>query len=218
MAKTADLCGGEEPGSCKKTAASKIFDTARELFYRRGVRAVGVDEIVCEAGVTKPSLYRAFKSKDDLVVACLIESQREGREEIAAAIASGGEDPRARLDALLRHYADKLMRPDFRGCPMSNVAVELTEAGHPGRAVVEECKGDMRGTFVGLARALRVSDPDGLADGLVLIIEGAVSTHHVFGSQGPAHAMLATCEALIAAHQKKRTVAKVERVAGIEPA
>jgi AcrR family transcriptional regulator len=204
MAKIAGDCVGASVDSLKKTAASKIFDTACDLFYRRGVRAVGVDEIVCEAGVTKPSLYRAFKSKDDLIAACLRESGREGREAVQAALAAAGSAPRARMDALLRHYADKLNSPDFRGCLMSNVAVELAEVGHPGRAVVEECKSEMRSTFLGLARELEADDPTALADGLVLVIEGAIATHHVFGRQGPAHAMLATCDALIAAATSTR--------------
>jgi len=187
----------------KKTAANKIFDTARELFYRRGIRAVGVDEIVCEAGVTKPSLYRAFKSKDDLVAACLRESAREGQAAIQAAIAAAGPDPRKQLAALLKHYSDKLHCPEFRGCLMSNVAVELAEPGHPGRAVVEDCKTEMRATLVALAKDIEAADPEGLADGLVLIIEGAIATHHVFGSQGPAHSMIATCEVIIDAHLGK---------------
>lgn len=192
-------CGAE---TIKKTAANKIFDTARELFYRRGIRAVGVDEIVCEAGVTKPSLYRAFKSKDDLVAACLRESAREGYEAIEAVLAAAGPDPRKRLTALLKHYSDKLSCPDFRGCPMSNVAIELPEPGHPGRAVVEDCKTEMLATLVQLAKDLPVSNPEGLADGLLLVIEGAIATHHVFGSQGPAHSMIATSEAIIESYLK----------------
>jgi AcrR family transcriptional regulator len=209
MAKDTDKCGEKDAETTRKTAASKIFDTARDLFYRRGVRAVGVDEIVCEAGVTKPSLYRAFKSKDDLVAACLRESGREGREALHAVLASAGCDPRARLDAVVRHYSDKLNKPDFRGCPMSNVAVELPEPSHPGREVVMECKSDMRALLAQLARDLPVSDPERLADGLILVIEGAIATHHIFGSQGPAHAMLTTCNALIESSLKwKRGVAR----------
>ena len=59
--KTAN-CGETACGDARKSAGQRVFETARELFYRRGVRAVGVDEIVCQAGVTKPSLYRAFAS------------------------------------------------------------------------------------------------------------------------------------------------------------
>ncbi|MET0370810.1 MAG: TetR/AcrR family transcriptional regulator [Sphingobium sp.] len=191
-----------EPTVERKTAASKIFDTARDLFYRRGIRAVGVDEIVCEAGVTKPSLYRAFKSKDDLVAACLRESAREGREMIEAVIDAAGCDPRDRLRAVVAYFAEKIGRPDFRGCPMSNVAVELPEPGHPGREVIEQCKTDMRGRMVGLARELRVDDPEALADGLLLVIEGAFATYHIFGSQGPSQFLRRTCDSLIDTHMK----------------
>ena len=204
MARNYGFCADHESETVKKTAASKIFDTARDLFYRRGVRAVGVDEIVCQAGVTKPSLYRAFKSKDDLVAACLKESAREGSEAIHAAIAAAGPDPRERLRAVIRHYADKIGSPDFRGCPMTNVAVELPEPGHPGRAVVEDCKTALRGLTVDLARDLRVTDPEALADGLMLVIEGAIATHHIFGSQGPAQSLTVTCDALIQSHLERR--------------
>lgn len=200
MTKNPGESAGVEVENSRKTAASKIFDTASELFYRRGVRDVGVDEIVSEAGVTKPSLYRAFKSKDDLVAACLRESGREGREAMEAALAAAGDDPRARMKAFLQVYSDKLTQPDFRGCPMSNVAIELPEPGHPAREVLEQCKSDTRALAVCLARDLGVAHPEVLADGIILIIEGAIASHHVFGSQGPAHAMLATCDALIEAH------------------
>lgn len=190
-------CGN---GGQRKTAASKIFDTAKDLFYRRGIRAVGVDEIVCEAGVTKPSLYRAYKSKDDLVAACLRESVDEGRAAILAAVDAAGPCPRDRLLALIRYHEAKMHSPDFRGCPVSNVAVEMPEPGHPGRAIVEDCKADFRALLSDLTRDLGVRDPATLADGLMLVIEGAMSTHHVFGSQGPALSLMATCEALMNAH------------------
>jgi AcrR family transcriptional regulator len=189
-----------EPGNEKKTAASKIFDTARELFYRRGIRAVGVDEIVCEAGVTKPSLYRAYKSKDDLVTACLQDSVKEGRAAIDAAIDAAGSCPRERLRALVAHYDQKMRCPEFRGCLVSNVAVELFEQGHPGRVVVEDCKADFRAILGDLTRDLAIRDPAVLADGLMLVIEGAMSTHHVFGSQGPAASLITVCDALIDCH------------------
>lgn len=188
-----DICG-------KKTAAQRIFETARELFYKRGIRAVGVDEIVCQAGVTKPSLYRAFASKDDLVAACLQESAREGRARLEALLEAAPLDPRLRLRLILNHYSDVIACPEFRGCPMSNTAVEFPEPGHPGRVVAETCKTELRALLIELTRQLEVSDPEGLADGLVLIIEGAMASHHIYGSQGPSAAMVATAEALIDRH------------------
>mgnify|MGYP003574938527 CR=1 FL=1 len=187
-------------GEGRKSAGQRIFETARELFYRRGVRAVGVDEIVCQAGVTKPSLYRAFASKDDLVAACLKESGREARATLEALLDEAPPEPRQRLRLVLNHYAEKIACPEFRGCPMSNTAVEFPEPGHPGREIVESCKTELRALLAGLTRDLEVRDPEALADGLVLIIEGAMASHHIYGSQGPSAAMVATGEALIDRH------------------
>ncbi|SDD30067.1 transcriptional regulator, TetR family [Sphingomonas sp. YR710] len=193
-------CEAEASGP-RKTAAERVFETARDLFYHRGIRAVGVDEIVSQAGVTKPSLYRAFASKDDLVAACLEQSGREGRAELDALVAVAPDDPGEQLRVIVRYFAEKMAKPDFRGCPMSNTAVEFPEPGHPGRIVLEACKTELRARLGELARKLDVGEPEGLADGLVLIIEGAMASHHIFGSQGPSAAMLVTADALINAYK-----------------
>ena len=191
----ADAC--VEP---RKNAATRIFETACELFYQRGIRAVGVDEIVCQAGVTKPSLYRSFQSKDDLVAKCLESFAAEGEAALEARLEAAGPEPRAQLRALIGFYADEMAQPGFRGCPMSNAAVEFPEEGHPGRLVAEACKSRLRERVVGLTRQVASDDPDALADGLILLIEGAYAAHHVFGSQGPANAFVLASERLIAAH------------------
>lgn len=187
-------------GMAKKTAASRIFDTARDLFYRRGIRAVGVDEIVCGAGVTKPSLYRAYRSKDELVAACLREDAAAGLAGITAALEAAGPTPYDRLWAVVQHKVEKMRGADFRGCLISNVAVELPEPDHPGRLVVESCKSEFRALLCGLSRDLGIAKPEKLADGLILAIEGAMATHHLYGSHGPAQALEDTCAALIASH------------------
>lgn len=201
--KKAVCCDGDVPG-LKKTAATRVFEAARDLFYHRGIRAVGVDEIVCKAGVTKPSLYRAFASKDDLIAACLEESGRESRAALALVLEQDGVDPRDRLRAMVRHFARKIASPDFRGCPMSNTAVEIPEPGHPGRTVLEHCKADLRAMIASVTRQLDIEDPEELGDGLILIIEGGMATHHIFGSQGPCTTMVAAGDALIDAYLAKR--------------
>lgn len=180
-----------------KGAAQRIFDAARDLFYQRGVRAVGVDDIVCQAGATKPSLYRSFASKDDLVVACLEEVTRDGIEKMNAVIAEAGDNPRDQLRALIAHKAAGMADPGFRGCVISNCAVEFPEPSHQGRRVIEECKIQFREKFVELTRAMKAREPEALADGLILLIEGAYSSCHIFGSQGPAQSLVRTADALI---------------------
>ena len=191
-----------EPGcdGVKKNAATRIFETARQLFYERGIRAVGVDEIVCTAGVTKPSLYRSFASKDDLVAACLESYAEQGKEALCERMDAAGDDARAQLSALVAHYAEKMSMPGFRGCPMSNTAVEFPEEGNAGRAIAETCKSEMREMVVDITRRLEIEDPEALADGIVLLIEGAYSTHHLFGSQGPSQNLVQSAERLIEAY------------------
>jgi len=200
--KKADCCDGDATG-LKKTAATRVFEAARDLFYHRGIRAVGVDEIVCKAGVTKPSLYRAFASKDVLIAACLTESGRESRVALESVLDGAGDCPRDKLRAMVRHFAAKVAAPDFRGCAMSNTAVEIPEPGHPGRTVLENCKADMRAMIADVTRKLDIDAPDELADGLMLVIEGGMATHHIFGSQGPCATMVAASDALIDAYTSR---------------
>lgn len=188
------------PEGRRKGAALRILETARKLFYQRGVRAVGVDEIVCQAGATKPSLYRSFASKDDLVAACLDEIAEEARTELDARIAAAGDDPLVQLRALVGYCADRMAEPGFRGSPMSNTAVEFPQLDHPARIVVMTSKLEMRERVLTMTRRLTINDPDGLADGIILVIEGAFSTHHVFGLEGPASALVRSVDRLIGAY------------------
>lgn len=200
--KTRNTC--TDTGTCGdrslKGAGQRIVDTACELFYKRGVRAVGVDEIVTQAGVTKPSLYRSFGSKDELVTACLEKYAEDSWQDIDAALAAAGDDPRSQLRAYVAHYAEQMTIPGFRGCPMSNLAVEFPETDQAGRVLAEKCKVELRERLALLSRAMPVREPEALADGILLLIEGAYSTYHIFGSQGPAQCLVRAADALIESH------------------
>jgi AcrR family transcriptional regulator len=195
------LCeASDEP---RKKAATRIFETACDLFYQRGIRAVGVDEIVCQAGVTKPSLYRSFESKDALVAACLESFAADALAELEARIAAAGPAPLDQLRALIAHAAEELAEPDFRGCLMSNAAVEFRDGGHPGYQVIETCKQKVRERLGEITRDYTPDEPDALADGLILLIEGAYFGLLVFGSKGAAKAVIGSGERLIQAHAPK---------------
>src|SRR3546814_1385363 len=89
-------------------AVDRIRATARDLFYREGIRAVGVDEIVTRAGVTKPSLYRSFPSKDELAAAYLRDYEQEFWQHFYAAMDKAtGDDPRSRLLAYFERLAKR---------------------------------------------------------------------------------------------------------------
>jgi AcrR family transcriptional regulator len=184
----------------RRSAADKLCDVAGDLFYKRGIRAVGVEEIVTETGVTKPTLYRNYASKDDLVSACLLKSVEQTQAGLDAIETRFADDPAGALRAIIAFFADVVAEPDYRGCALMNAAVEFPEPGHPVRDVSERFKAGLRGRLAGHTRRLDTRDPDALADGLTLLIEGASTSRHTSGSQGPSAALAKAAEALIGAY------------------
>jgi AcrR family transcriptional regulator len=178
-------------------AADKIRRTARDLFYREGIRAVGVDEIVTRAGVTKPSLYRSFASKDELAAACLRETHEEFWERFEASAAAHPGDPRAQLLHFFEGLAARSTKDGYRGCALTNAAVEYPEKGHPARVVAEAHKAGLRARLRAMAGEMGARDPDGLGDALTLLIEGVYLTSQLFGADGPSGQAGRAAEALI---------------------
>src|ERR1700723_4719254 len=128
----ADMKAGARPrrGAPPKgelSARERILATANELFYREGIRAIGVDTVVERSGVSKTSLYRLFESKDALIAAFAAERDRsfwtwwDHLEEQPADV------PRVLLDALLSGIAERIGRPAYRGCPFLNLMAEFPD-------------------------------------------------------------------------------------------
>jgi AcrR family transcriptional regulator len=183
-------------------AAERIRASARELFYREGIRAVGVDEIVNRAGVTKPSLYRAFPSKDDLAAAYLSDYDREFWPRFEKPGGKNQPDARAQVLAYIRELANRAVKDGYRGCGLSNAAVEYPGHTHPARLVAETHKKTLRQRLRELAAEMGARDPRMLGDALMLLIEGVYVTGQQSAS-GPAQSALAAATALIDASVTK---------------
>jgi AcrR family transcriptional regulator len=180
-------------------AAEKIMQVARELFYRQGIRAIGVDEIVRTAGVTKPSLYRSFASKDELAACYLKQYDREFWGRFDEAVAAHPGDPRAQIVAFLTRVGKRTQKPGYRGCGMTNAAVEYPDHEHPARVVSEDNKKELRRRLRAMARAMGAGDAETLGDGLLLLIEGAYISGQLFGKGGPAKSVARNADLLIEA-------------------
>ncbi len=191
-----------EPNKPALRAADKIRETARELFYREGIRAVGVDEIVAKAGATKPSLYRTYKSKDELAAAVLREGADTFWLRFDAAAAEHPGDPRAQVLAYLEGLAERGVQDDYRGCPLSNAAVEYPEHGHPARTTAQDHKAELRERLRGMAAEMGAEDPNGLADALLLLIEGAFLTSQLFDEDRPTAEVARAAARLIDAYTR----------------
>jgi AcrR family transcriptional regulator len=154
------------------TARDRILTVACDLFYREGIRAVGIDRIIAEAGVAKASLYANFRSKDDLIVAYLTWLRDTWETEVDTA-AAGVDDPAERVRRLFGLLADDLGDAGFRGCPFANAAAEYPDPEHPSRRVTDEYRAWLRRRLAEDAEAAGLADPAGTADALVLLYDGA---------------------------------------------
>jgi AcrR family transcriptional regulator len=180
-------------------ARKRIFNTAAELFYRRGIRAVGVETIAAEAATTKMSLYRSFPSKDVLVAEWLRDHDARFWEQWDAMAQKYPGDSRKQLQAAFALLAKHVADPSARGCPMANAAVEITDSDHPARKVIEMHKGKLRSRLAQLCRQAGAREPALLADELFLVMEGA-QVSIVLGVRGPARNVGRAADALIDSH------------------
>ena len=162
----------------------RILVSTDRLFYQQGIRAVGVDTIATEAGISKRTLYDYFPSKDHLIVAYLSRRIRPSK----APDAPPAEQILGDFDRLERSFASAA----FRGCPFVNAVAELGEATHPANAIAVAFKEQRRAWFRDLLTQLAVPDPEGLAIQLAILVEGAIATALV---QGDPHVARAAREA-----------------------
>jgi AcrR family transcriptional regulator len=197
MAATRGQPDGPAADASAKPARERILETATQLFYREGIRAVGVDTIVARSGVAKMSLYRSFASKDELVAAFLEAADRRYWAWWERVMARAPGDPRGQLAALFGAIAKRTRDADYRGCPFVNTATEFPDAGHPGRVIAIAHKRTVRARLCQLAADAGARDPELLADQLQVLMDGAYVTGQL--APGPAQAISAAAEALMAA-------------------
>ena len=199
MAKTPRTDGPFPQNADRPSARKRIFDTASELFYRKGIRAVGVETIAEEAKTTKMSLYRSFPSKDELVAEWLRDHDIKFWQTWDATSCKFPANPRKQLKAAFTLLAKHVVDPHARGCPMANAAVELTDKDHPARKVIEAHKAKLRTRLAEMCARLGARKPRLLADQLFLLMEGAQISTQILGVRGPARNVARAAESLIEA-------------------
>jgi AcrR family transcriptional regulator len=182
-----------------RPARDRILETAFALFYARGVRAVGVDTVIAEAGVAKATLYKHFPRKDDLVVAYLDQVDEVWRRQLEAAAGAAGAEPRDRLVGMFDALVAACGREGYRGCAFINTAAESVP-GSEVHARVAEHKRAVRGWVRELATAAGADDPDGLARSLTLLLDGGLAAGVVDGDPDAAEAARRSARVLVDAH------------------
>jgi len=171
------------------TPAARVLAAADKLFYAQGIRAIGVDTIAAEAGVSKRTLYNHYPSKDALIAAYLTARFKH----ISPSDAPAREQILGAFDYLERRFAD----PGFRGCPYVNAVTELGDPKHAAMNIAVQFKEQRRLWFRSLLQRLGVKTADALATQLQILFEGALTAALVRGEPSLARSARDAAEVLL---------------------
>lgn len=178
-----------------------LVRTALELFYRDGFHATGIDAILAESGVAKMTLYKHFKTKEELILAALARRDELWMAWFVAAVESRASDARLRLlaifDALNAWFLGTEAPGKFRGCAFINSAAEYADVSHPIHRLASEHKVKMQSQIAVWTRAAGVADAELLASQLTLLAEGAITLAHVTNNPNAAETARQIAERLL---------------------
>jgi len=185
-------------GKGRVPAAERILDAASEMFYREGIRAVGVDAIVERAGVAKMSLYKNFRSKDELVVAYLRARDERWRAWLQDEVERRAGSPEGRIPAVFDALEEWMAGDEgFRGCAFVNASTEISDRAHPAWSEITAQKEWMLGYFRRLAEDAGAAAPRELAERLLVLFEGANVARVVRAGNDPIRQAREMAEALV---------------------
>jgi AcrR family transcriptional regulator len=175
----------------------ELVQKALSAFYRNGFHATGMDRLVVETGVSKTSMYKHFRTKEELILAALRLRDEQFRNWFVRRVEELAEAPADRLLAMFDVMEEWFAQPEFRGCMFVKASAEYQEAGHPIHAQAAEHKRLLEGHVRRLAEAAGAADPAGLARQLMLLKEGAIVTAHLGHTQDPAADARLAAEVLV---------------------
>jgi len=174
-----------------------LVEVAAEMFNRLGYHAAGIDNVIAAAGIAKTTLYRHFKSKEDLIVAVLRRNDERYRDDMRRRVEASARGPVQRLLATFDFLESWFRGASFYGCPFMSAASEYGERSSP---VFQEAAMHKRlvvAYFEELARATGVENPRGTAEEINLLHEGATAVAHITGDPGAARKAKAVAAKLL---------------------
>lgn len=173
--------------STHESAHDRLVESAAELFYKRGLTNVGINEVTEQAGVARMTLYNIFGSKEALALAAF-ERQSLNRRQLIEERMQSAQTPAASIDALFGVSEAFAADPSNRGCPFINVAVQDPNPDGQLHALVRAHKAWIRSKFRLIAETTGHQDPDLVSLQLLVVLDGASMETFIQGSVGPLHA------------------------------
>ena len=184
-----------------RTGRERLVAAAIDLYYRHGFSAVGIDQVIEAAGVTKTTFYKHFEGKDDLMVAAVRRRDEWESQAWARAVQKiAGDDPARQLLAMLDVMDLWFNDPDFHGCMFMNTAAEFPNPHDPVHQAAAAYKRRVRDHWRDLAKAAGADAPaaaETLADCYAALVEGAMVLRQVYGRNDAARAVRPAVEQLL---------------------
>lgn len=185
------------------SARKRILETAEKLFYAEGIRFVGIDRVIAEAGVAKMTLYNHFSSKDELILEVLKYREEQFglflKENMDRHIA-GGEKPLNAFFVVLREWFE---HPGYRGCSFINATSELADANHAAAQFCTKHKREFREMLKNIIIESEGKKAAAAAPAIAIMVEGAIVT--AVSEGGPEAADIARDAAMVLISKAKRT-------------
>ncbi|MEQ9815716.1 MAG: TetR family transcriptional regulator [Azospirillaceae bacterium] len=163
----------------------EVVHKALEIFYRDGFHATGMDQLAAETGISKTTMFKHFRTKEELILAVLRLRDQVFRNWLFRRMAQAGP-PRAQLIAMFDALAEWFATPSFRSCMFIKAASEYPDPHHPIHAQAAEHKRLLFLQLREIAAAAGAGDPDARARALLLLKEGAIVTAHLGHEPDPA--------------------------------
>ncbi|MEU6863845.1 TetR/AcrR family transcriptional regulator [Streptomyces sp. NPDC046876] len=182
--------------AAKPGPRERLLLAAQELTYAQGV-GVGVDALLKAAGVARRSLYEHFGGKDGLIAEVLRRSTAEDEQQYRATMAAAGDDPRARLLAVVDRLGRIASDPGFHGCRYLAADLALTDPAHPGHEVTRAYRRALHRLFADEFVALGHTRPSFAADQLLILVDGLLAAGATRPDSSPAAASRALAEHVI---------------------
>ena len=184
----------------------QLLETAWQLFYRDGYHATGIDRILTKAGVAKMTLYKHFRSKEELILAVLEKRSDQFRESFFEFLDTKKRTPERDLLAVFDWLIAWVESKDFRGCLFQKAMAEYQELEDPIHQAALAHKAAFHGEIRRLVVAAGLAKPKALTDQLALLVEGAILNSQALGASTPAVHAREAAQTLVQAAQRIRRI------------
>jgi AcrR family transcriptional regulator len=181
---------------------NELIQKALDVFYRNGFHATGMDMLVEETGISKTSMYKHFRTKEDLIIAVLRLRDEHFRNWLYRRMEELAETPREQLIAMFDALEEWFDEAGFKGCMFVKASSEYQDASHPIHQQSADHKRMLERHMVDLAIKARLASPEALARQLLLLKEGAIVTAHLAHTENPAQDAKAAAVLLVDRHSE----------------